>query len=65
MAELSRFIGYDASFLSKIRNGTKFPSKPQDFIEAISNFIALKYNEKEDKKSELKFTRTSCKQFKV
>lgn len=50
MAELSRFIGYDASFLSKIRNGTKFPSKPQDFIEAISNFIALKYNEKEDKK---------------
>ena len=50
MAELSRFIGYDASFLSKIRNGTRFPSKPQDFIEAISNFIVLKYNEKEYKK---------------
>ena len=33
IADLSRAIGYDASLLSKIRSGSRNPSKPQDFID--------------------------------
>ena len=49
IADLSRFIGYDASFLSKIRSGNRVPSKPKDFIEAICNFVTSKYSSSKDK----------------
>lgn len=51
IADLSRAIGYDASLLSKIRSGSRNPSKPQDFIDAICNFIITKYKSEDDKKS--------------
>ncbi|MGN1013032.1 MAG: helix-turn-helix domain-containing protein, partial [Clostridia bacterium] len=51
IADLSRAIGYDASLLSKIRSGSKNPSKPQDFIESVCNFIVTKYKSEDDKKS--------------
>ena len=51
IADLSRGIGYDASFLSKIRSGTRNPSNPQDFIKAVCNFIITKYKSEDDKKS--------------
>ncbi len=51
IADLSRAIGYDASLLSKIRSGSRNPSKPQDFIEAVCNFIVTKYKSEDDKKS--------------
>ena len=51
IAELSRFIGYDASFLSKIRTGNISPSKPKDFIETVCNFIVTKYKSENDKQS--------------
>lgn len=51
VAELSRFIGYDASFVSKIRSGNKSPSKPKDFVEAVCNFIVTKYKEENSKRS--------------
>lgn len=44
IAELSRLIGYDASFISKIRTGNIKPSKPKDFIKLVCNFIVSKYN---------------------
>ena len=35
MSELSRKVGYNASYLSNIRLGTIFPSKPQIFINEV------------------------------
>ena len=51
IADLSRFIGYDASFLSKIRSGSRVPSKPKDFIEAVCDFVVAKYTSIDDKTS--------------
>lgn len=51
MSELSRKVGYNASYLSKIRLGTIFPSKPQIFINEISNFIVNKYSSENSKKT--------------
>ena len=51
MADLSRSINYDASFISKIRNGTRTPSKPKSFIEGVCNYVVSKYNSDEDKKA--------------
>ena len=51
IADLSRAIGYDASLLSKIRSGNKNPSKPQEFVESVCNFIVTKYRSENDKKS--------------
>ena len=44
IAELSRKIGYDSSYISKLRTGNILPSKPQIFINEVSNFIVTKYN---------------------
>ena len=43
MAELSRSTIYDASLFSKIRTGSRNPSKPKEFIEVVCNFIVKKY----------------------
>ena len=51
IADLSRFIGYDSSFVSKIRNGTRTPAKPKDFLESVCNFVINKYTSEDDKKA--------------
>lgn len=51
IADLSRFVGYDASFISRIRTGSRSPSKPKDFVESVSNFIVLKYKSTANKKA--------------
>ena len=51
MSELSRKVGYNASYLSKIRLGTIFPSKPQIFINEVSSFIVNKYSSENSKKT--------------
>ena len=51
ITDLSRYIGYDASFISKIRVGTRTPSKPQDFIDAVCNFISSKYKNPANKET--------------
>lgn len=51
IADLARFIGYDSSFVSKIRNGTRTPAKPKDFIESVCNFVINKYTSEDDKKA--------------
>lgn len=43
MAELSRFSTYDSSLLSKIKTGSRNPSKPKEFIEIVCSFIVKKY----------------------
>ena len=51
IADLSRFISYDASFISKIRNGNRTPSKPKSFIDGVCNYVVTKYKSEDDKKS--------------
>lgn len=51
IADLSRAIGYDASLLSKIRSGSRNPSNPHDFTNAVCNFIVTKYKSEDDKKA--------------
>ncbi len=51
IADLSRFINYDASFVSKIRAGNRSPSKPKNFIEGVCNYIVVKYKSEDDKKA--------------
>lgn len=51
IADLARYIGYDASLLSKIRTGNRSPSNPQEFVELVCNFIVTKYSSEDDKKT--------------
>ncbi len=51
IAELSRFSNYDSSLLSKIRNGSRNPSNPKEFIEKVCNFIVKKYITMDDRKA--------------
>lgn len=43
VADMSRYIGYDSSYLSKIRAGTRKPQNLNDFISAISKYVANNY----------------------
>lgn len=48
VSELSRSINYDASHISRIRNGQRLPADPQKFAADISKFIVRRYvNENE------------------
>ena len=51
ISSLSRKTGFDSSYISKIRNGSIFPSKPQLFIDNICEYIVNKYNTTNDLKS--------------
>ena len=42
--ELSNYLNYDASYLSKIKTGNRIPSNKHEFINSLSNFIYKKYN---------------------
>ena len=43
VADLSRYMGFDASYLSKIRNGERTPKNINDFINGISKYISDNY----------------------
>lgn len=51
IADLSKFIRYDASFVSKIRNGSRTPAKPKSFIEGVCSYVVSKYRSDSDKKA--------------
>ncbi len=42
--ELSNYLNYDASYLSKIKTGNRIPSNKHEFINSLSNFIYKKCN---------------------
>ncbi len=50
VSELARFLNFDASYLSKIRNGERTPSNKESFIYSITNYIIKKYDNMESKK---------------
>ena len=55
IAELSRFSNYDSSLLSKIRNRTRNPSNPKEFVEIVCNFTVKKYMTENSKKAVRKY----------
>ena len=40
IADLSHFLNFDSSYISRIRNGQRRPSNPQDFAQNVSKYIA-------------------------
>ena len=45
ISELSKFLNYDASYISRIRSGQRQPANPQEFAFGIANFIAQRYQD--------------------
>lgn len=50
ISDFSKNLGYDPSYLSKIRAGKRKPSNPDILIDAICNYVVKKYNDDESKK---------------
>ena len=48
VADLSRYLGFDASYLSKIKNGERIPKNMNDFISGICKYISENYRKKDD-----------------
>lgn len=44
ISELSRFLNFDASHISRIRNGQRQPANPQEFAAGVSSFVARRYS---------------------
>lgn len=45
ISELAKYINYDASYVSRIRNGQRQPANPQQFISGVSHFVARRYQD--------------------
>ena len=43
IANLARSIGYDSSFVSRIRTGSRNPSKPKEFIISVTNGLLISF----------------------
>ncbi len=41
---LSKYLNYDPSYLSRIRNGNRVPSNKEEFVNSLTNFILKKYS---------------------
>lgn len=50
-AELSRFLNYDPSYLSRICSGQRTPSNPEKFIQEVCRFVMKRYSRESDKES--------------
>ena len=48
-SELSRYLNYDPSYLSRICSGQRTPSDPHGFVREICGFIVHKYTRKNDR----------------
>lgn len=45
ISELAKYLNYDASYISRIRNGQRQPANHQQFVSGVSHFIARRYQE--------------------
>lgn len=43
-SEFSKYLNYDSSYVSRIRNGKRQPSNPQNFISETAHFIVHRYS---------------------
>lgn len=49
VSELSRFLNYDSSYISRIRNGLRQPANPEEFAWSIAGFIVRRYQNDSEK----------------
>lgn len=49
VSELSRFLNYDSSYVSRIRNGLRQPANPEEFAWSIAGFIVRRYQNDSEK----------------
>ena len=50
ISDMSKYIVFDSSHISRIRYGKTKPSDPLEFSTKVSNYIATKYNSDEEKR---------------
>ena len=62
-AELARGISYDASRLSRIRSGQRHPSDPKEFINSVSQFVAIHDNSEEYRQKLSELTGATAEEF--
>ena len=43
VTELAKYLNFDASYISRIRNGQRTPANPLDFAEKVAGFLAKRY----------------------
>lgn len=43
ISDLSRFLNFDSSYISRIRSGQRKPANPQQFAIGVANFVARRY----------------------
>lgn len=51
VSDLARFIGFDSSFISKIKSGIRKPSNYYEFTEKLYNFVINNYQNIDLKKN--------------
>lgn len=51
VSELSRFLNYDSSYVSRIRNGLRRPANPEEFAWSIAGFIIRRYQNDSEKEA--------------
>ena len=51
LADMSKSLKYDSSYISRIRNGKRRPSNPQKFAYDVAGYFSVCYNSDSDKKS--------------
>lgn len=49
VSELSKFLNYDSSYVSRIRNGLRHPANPEEFAWGIADFIVQRYQSDSEK----------------
>lgn len=49
VSELSRFLNYDSSYVSRIRNGLRHPANPEKFAWGIAGFIVRRFQNDSEK----------------
>ena len=54
--DMSKYIVFDASHISRIRYGKTKPSDPNEFIKKVCNYVINKFNTDNDKKTILSLT---------
>ena len=50
LADMSKSLKYDSSYISRIRNGKRRPSNPQKFAYDVAGYFSVCYNSDSDKK---------------
>ena len=50
LADMSKSLKYDSSYISRIRNGKRRPANPQKFVYDVAGYFSVCYNSDSDKK---------------